>query len=131
MDKDELAALGRAATQGNWNVGNGDIYADGDEASDYDDKVICGIGMAGLRSHEYAVIKAHKPQGKANAALIVALVNLYRTGKLVLIDDGAVEHLREVFNAGRESVMDAQRGYPTCDEDAIIRHALSALKGER
>ena len=36
---------------------------------------------------------AEREEAAANAALIVALVNAYRTGKLVLIDDGAVERV--------------------------------------
>ncbi len=64
-------------TPGPWKVGNGDIFADGNETSDFDDIVICAIGQSGGgRSHEYAVVKAHKPEGRANARLIAAAPEL-------------------------------------------------------
>lgn len=64
-------------TPGPWHVGPSDIYAEGTEASDFDDIVICAIGRAGLRSHEYAVVQAHKPQGRANARLVAEAPAMY------------------------------------------------------
>jgi hypothetical protein len=70
-------------TPGPWHIGNGDIYAEGNELSDYDDRVIAAIGRAGMRSHEYAIIKAHKPEGRANARLIAAAPDLYEALKVM------------------------------------------------
>lgn len=65
-------------TEGPWKLGNGDIFAEGNKGSDFDDRVICAIGQSGgFRSHEYVAIRAHKPEGKANARLIVAACNSY------------------------------------------------------
>ena len=63
-------------TPGPWHVGNGDVFADGTAASDFDDRVICAIGKSGFRSHEYAPVQAHKPEGQANARLIAAAPDL-------------------------------------------------------
>ena len=59
-----------------WREWHGDIVAEGDEASDYDDYVIAGIGVSyGSRSSVYCPVRAHKPEGKANAAFIVRACN--------------------------------------------------------
>ena len=71
---DAQAANGHTALP--WREWHGDIVADGDALSDYDDYVIAGIGTSyGSRSSVYCPVKAHKPEGKANAALIVERVN--------------------------------------------------------
>ena len=59
-------------TAGPWFIGHGDVYAKGNKASDFDDRVICAIGRGGERAHEYATVPAHKPEGRANARLIAA-----------------------------------------------------------
>lgn len=60
-------------TEGPWKIGNGDIYADGNKLSDFDDRVICAIGKSGgFRSHEHSVIRANSEEGRANAYLIAA-----------------------------------------------------------
>lgn len=69
--------MSAAHTPGPWHVGNGDIFAEGNKSSDFDDIVICAIGLGGgFRSHEYAVVKAHRPEGKANARLIASAPEL-------------------------------------------------------
>ncbi len=56
-----------------WQIGVGDIYATG---SDGDDRVVCAIGVSGgFRSHTHELIPSNKPEGRANAARIVACVN--------------------------------------------------------
>jgi hypothetical protein len=83
MDKDELAALDRAATQGDTN---------------------------------------------ALIDLEMALVTLYRAGKLVLIDDGVVER---VAKAAHETLsrldVDAYLAMPFNTADDLARAALAAL----
>lgn len=85
-------------TPGPWMVGNGDVFAEGNRSSDFDDIVICAIGQSGgFRSHEYAVVKAHKPEGRANARLIAAapdMLNALKTASWLLADispDGLVK----------------------------------------
>jgi hypothetical protein len=99
MAKDQLAALDRAATQGVWRIGNGG-YAHGAEfeirTADDDDLYITGIPWG---DDQYDPGIPRYNAARANAALIVALVNAYRTGKLVLIDDGAVERVARAMLA--------------------------------
>lgn len=65
-------------TPGPLKVGNCDLYVEGDASSDHDDIVIAALGQAGsFRSHEYSVIKGHKPEGKANARLLAAAYTSY------------------------------------------------------
>lgn len=78
----DLAALSAAATQGEWRVETGHIQRDSGgirywQISDGQDAITCNqFCYAGF-----------KPEvNEANAALIVGLVNAYRTGKLVQID---------------------------------------------
>lgn len=60
-------------TPGPWKIGNGDIFAEGNRASDFDDIVICAIGQAGyFRSSVCSIVPHHRPEGKANARLIAA-----------------------------------------------------------
>lgn len=112
MDKDQLAALDRAATQGVWasdtlwsegSYGSGADVNEGFETTAiYDDKGRClfdclngdAIEVEEGYGDEEDYVLAYDRTSDANAALIVALVNLYRTGKLVLIDDGAVEAMQ-------------------------------------
>ncbi len=71
------AAVVSGHTPGPWHIGNGDIFADGDARSDFDDRIICAIGKSGgFRSAEYATIPAHRPEGIANARLIAAAPDL-------------------------------------------------------
>jgi hypothetical protein len=91
MDRDQLAALDRAATQGVWSVctdAAGDTFITCPTISAGS---ICEFG-AGYED-------ATQDSIDADAALIVALVNAYRTGKLVLIDDGAVERVARAIHA--------------------------------
>lgn len=116
MDKDQLAALDRAATQGVWNH-LGYCGQDGNIQGPRQEQ-IASLSSAWGKSDQ----TGH--QCFANAAFIVALVNAYRTGKLVLIDDGAVERASnafcDVFSGGNA---------PTADDmpnPAIYREAMSA-----
>ena len=68
MDKDQLAALDRAATQAE---------------AEYE---AAPIGQGNLHKLVTARVNFH-----------AALVNAYRTGQLVLIDDGAVERMSAVI----------------------------------
>jgi len=96
MDKDELAALDRAATQGVWKT----VEVDG---IPYMQSVI--------NDHTFP---AEAPDDLYFAA---ALANAYRTGKIVLIDDGAVERVGRAL----ESVSHIN------DRDVWATAALSAL----
>ena len=91
--------MSAAHTLGPWHVGNGDIYADGGRADDFDDVVICAIGQSGgFRSHEYSIVKAHKPEGKANAALIAAAPDLLAFAEMML-DESDYKHQRDAARA--------------------------------
>jgi len=104
-------------TPGPWHVGNGDVYADGDRSSDFDDIVICAIGRSGgFRSHEYAVVKAHKPDGRANARLIAAAPDLLEAGQEGL---DALTGLVGAFDDGSEEGKHAER---------VIAQAASKLR---
>jgi len=76
-------------TPGPWRFFMGDICADG---SDGDDRVIAGIGKScGARSSVYSTIKAHRPEGIANANLIAAAPDLLEALRLAhdyFIDNG-------------------------------------------
>jgi hypothetical protein len=101
MDKDQLAALDRAATQGVWKT----VEVDG---IPYMQSVI--------NDHTFP---AEAPDDLYFAA---ALANAYRTGKLVLIDDGAVERVARAI-AGSD--VDDENLWQIYLLDA--RAALSAL----
>jgi len=87
MTNKKLVALDRAATQGVWSVvayytrsGTPDELCRGFiEADD------SPTGVIDEQEAPTCEVLSH------DLDFIVALVNLYRTGKLVLIDDGAVE----------------------------------------
>jgi CHASE3 domain sensor protein len=68
MDKDELAALDRAATQAK---------------TAFESAFIGGARQMSPQENDLLAASI-----EANAAFTSALVNAYRTGKLVLIDDG-------------------------------------------
>jgi hypothetical protein len=84
MTNEQLAALSEAATQGEWtycrNPENTRWIIDSASAH----AIACGAG--------------YEPVNGANAAFIVALVNAYRTGKLVLIGDDAVERMARAID---------------------------------
>ena len=106
-------------TPGPWKVGPGDIYAEGTAASDFDDIVICAIGYAGARSHEYAIVKAHKPEGRANARLIAAAPEL-------------VEALRRLLDARDKDVTTGRLQFSSDPEAANTARALLAkIDGEQ
>lgn len=125
MDKDQLAALDRAATQGVWATETeaGDEWWFGGSYGDGMETVVrVGDGIANIVAG-----------GADNADLKLAanLVNLYRTGKLVLIDDGAVEALR-ASKQGWENVVEIGLLPPQHHDTARAlteqcRTALSAL----
>ena len=102
-----------------WKEWHGDIVAEGDAVSDYGDYVIAGIGQSiGSRSSAYSPVRAHKPEGKANAALIVERVNkgpaadaMAEAVRSVLLRADALDRaalpldaLEEAYDAYRESV---------------------------
>ena len=80
MTRDQLAALDRAATQGVWDEHETGLISGGTQGND-EVAAYCGCD---------------------DRRLIVALVNAYRTGKLVLIDDGAVEAVPKPTRAQME-----------------------------
>lgn len=104
MTKPDLAALSEAATLGPWEIdtlksegsyGTGDDTTEGFEVSAiYDAKgraLFDALNSDLIEVHEdYAdedgYSLAHDLTSSANAAFIVALVNAYRSGDLVLID---------------------------------------------
>ena len=92
MDKDQLAALDRAATQGVWSVCT-DAVGDTFVASMTDSaETVCDFGAACDDEMQESI--------DADAALIVGLVNAYRTGKLVLIGPDAVDDVAAVIEQG-------------------------------
>jgi hypothetical protein len=96
MDKDQLAALDRAATQGVWHLQSGAIgvnpWISAGNWTREDGSYVRGGCILNMVAHD---------EREQDAALIVALVNAYRTGNLVLIDDGAVEALRALVEYHR------------------------------
>ena len=79
MTKEELAALDRAATQGVWAVctdatGDTFIVPMTDSA-----ETICELGAGHDGDAQESL--------NADASLIVALVNAYRTGKLIFMEE--------------------------------------------
>jgi len=107
MDKDELAALDRAATQGMWGLYQHFAAPDFTRAD-----------IVGQTRDDEIVEDVNGP----DAALIVALVNAYRTGKLVLIDDGAVERV-----AGGISTCPPMSDKHPMESLPLARAALAAL----
>ena len=121
MDKEQLAALDRAATQG-----------------ELIDLATLPDQIQSLRNH------ADERRGKgwlksaanleASAYLIETLaaeVAKYRTGKLVLIDDGAVERVAQAIDHQLvwEIEADVLASSLTCEEQIkVARAALSALR---
>jgi len=114
MDKDDLAALDRAATQGVW-------------------KTVKVDGIPYMQS----VINDHTFPAEAPDDLYfaAALANAYRTGDLVLIDDGAVERVGRALEsvshiAEREAVVVAEpapyRCKHGCERDALMARATAA-----
>ena len=98
MTNEELAALDRAATQGvlfAQTPSTEDDFGVPIIATDNPPDRTPTNGMVLWGTMMPTEIEAlDTKRAEANAAFTVALWNLYRTGKLVLIDDGAVEALR-------------------------------------
>lgn len=110
-------------TPGPWHIGNGDIYADGSKSDDFDDVVICAIGRAGLRSHEYSVVKAHKPEGQANSLLIAA------SPCLIKALENLVAHCREqerIITEEMHRMVYCGESVPLCNARAAIARAKGA-----
>lgn len=127
MTNDQLAALDRAATQGVWksifyDAGDRDYYDhNGPTPGIFCDEADCGIvHWDGFKQKYWSSANGHQAQIEANAALIVALVNAYRTGKLVLIDDGAVEDVARALAQENGS-------FPTDDWKHYTNRATAAL----
>jgi hypothetical protein len=156
MTQSKLAALSDAATQGEWEIDNehddeGAYGASPDNGTGYHNYFI-GAEVGGkwktlldtvnsdhkLINEDYDEDggRAWDVIGQANAALIVALVNAYRTGKLVYIGGDAVERMAR-------AIMEAKGGCIVKDWQAERRDnphvelawtqataALAALTGE-
>lgn len=117
MTAEQLEALSQKATQGKWEPGlNGDCFVDG-EGQIFD--------TDGL--------------GHTDAAFIIALVNAYRTGQLILVDQSVVERvarrLAPMLEGGREfdqmpkdrrELKIWNRGGMCCINDATQDDALEA-----
>lgn len=111
MDKDQLAALDRAATQGAWEVDseydNDALYSGGGGCGRGFKNYFIGTDIGGkwktlldtVNSDEKLINEDYDADGgsawdtvgEANTAFIVALVNAYRANQLVLIGPDAVE----------------------------------------
>lgn len=68
-----LRELLAKATPGPWKERGGSVYVPDED--DGDARIICGMGRSAGGFSEYYPVQAHKPEGIANAALIVAAVN--------------------------------------------------------
>ncbi len=85
-----LEALSKAATQGEWEATERDGYHEvlaPDNCCDWYGRPKCHAVLYG---------DTEVDESGENAAFIVALVNLYRTGHLILVDDAAVERVAEL-----------------------------------
>jgi hypothetical protein len=121
MTNEHLAALSDAATQGVWLVNECgfDNYA----------YTISAPASDGQYSHVVADVCLRDP-AKANAALIVALVNAYRAGQIAVIGPDAVERVAraiapEVFACPRINLNKA--AYDLAYQRATA--AIAALTG--
>lgn len=94
MTNPDLAALSAAATQGEWRI----------RVGPRDDENTCDLAICG---DIFVLADFHGPQyphQHPNAALIVNLVNEYRAGRLVQIDEGMREATARAEAAEAETV---------------------------
>ena len=108
-----LGQLSAAATQGAWksilyDAGDRDYYDhNGPTPGIFCDEADCGIvHWDGFKQKYWSSANGNQSQIEANAAFIVALVNLYRTGQLVAVADDAIERVARALapnlEGGRE-----------------------------
>jgi hypothetical protein len=110
-----MSDMEKPATPLPWKLWHGDIIAEGNSASDYDDYVIAGIGTSnGGRSSPYCPVRAHKPDGQANAAYIVTACNAYP--HLTAINAELVEVIANLLEYGKPSCPRGMAEWPRAME---------------
>lgn len=130
-----LEQLSAAATQGEWTVELDTrtelCRATGDELS-----YTAGYDISGTSQVVGCEGILGGPEGEANAAFIVALVNAYRTGQLVAVqpDDATVERVKNAIGTSLayDIGMDVRAGSLTDDEKRkVARKAIAAMEGPK
>lgn len=134
-----LEQLSAAATQGEWSVFEYDagsyIYDAGGfpTPSIQCEEADCAIvHWDGFKQEYWVSANGNAKQIEANAAFIVALVNLYRTGQLVAVqpDDATVERVKDAIGTSLayDIGMDVRAGSLTDDEKRkVARKAIAAM----